>query len=301
MPSRIFQIRYRLFTAVLLGLSPAALLQFSSFAAEESTQDKPQRNVDGIMDNSFFIEEAYNQEAGVVQNIWNAFYAVDRVRGPDDKLLLMSFTQEWPLFSQDHQLSYTLPYNFSRSGGRSSNGIGDVLLNYRYQAYFNKHSLTAFAPRVSLIVPTGDEALGFGDNSWGWQFNLPFSTTLGDHWFVHANAGLTFLPNSGPPPREDLLHYNLGASVIYAATPDLHFMLEWVSIWNQVRGELGGLRREHSPIISPGLRKAFNFANGSQLTLGVAAPIGLSASAPDFGAFLYVSFEHFFTKQEPAK
>jgi len=281
----------------LVGLSAGILMSLDGIAAEPLVTDKPQRNVAGIMDNSFLIEEAYNQEPGVVQDIFSATFGVDKVRGPDNNALLLSFTQEWPLFSQAHQLSYTLPYVFSRIDGHSSDGIGDIFLNYRYQAYFKKETLTAFAPRVSLVVPTGDESIGFGDNSWGYQFNLPFSTALGGFWFVHANAGLTHLLGAGSRPRHDLLHYNLGASVIYAATPNLHVMLEWVSLWNEVPGSSESFLHEHAAIISPGLRKAFNFANGSQLTLGVAAPIGLTRSATDFGALLYVSYEHFFSKR----
>ena len=39
-------------------------------------------------------------------------------------------------------------------------------------------------------------------------------------------------------------------------------------------------------------------ANDSQLVLGLAAPVGLTRAAPDFGAFLYFSFEHRFAKGE---
>jgi len=44
------------------------------------------------------------------------------------------------------------------------------------------------------------------------------------------------------------------------------------------------------------VRKAFNLRGGSQFVLGIAAPIGLTRSAPDYGVFLYVSFEHSFVK-----
>ncbi len=40
-------------------------------------------------------------------------------------------------------------------------------------------------------------------------------------------------------------------------------------------------------ILSPGVCYAFKFKNESQLVIGVAAPIGLSAAAPDYGVFLY--------------
>jgi hypothetical protein len=249
------------------------------------------------MDNSFFIEEAYNQEAGVVQHILNAVYGLDRIAGADENRLFLAFTQEWPIFSRAHQFSYTVPYSFESIGDQSSDGIGDVLLNYRYQAFFDEHTLMAIAPRFSLILPTGDAERGFGNDTLGYQWNLPFSTALGDSWFVHANAGLTFLPEAGPSPGRDLLIYNLGASAIYAVTPEFNLMLEWLGVWNEsIDG--GGTSREFESLISPGFRQAFNFAGGAQLVVGVAVPIGLTAGAADIGVFGYVSFEHFFLSQK---
>jgi hypothetical protein len=246
-----------------------------------------QRNVDGIMDNSFFVEEAYNQEPGVVQHIFNAIYTHQSFDGSDENRVDLLFTQEWPLFSQRHQLSYTVPYSFIESG---QDGLGDMLLNYRFQAFLDETTLTAFAPRASLVLPTGDEGRGLGEDSVGFQGNLPFSTALGDSWFVHANAGLTFLPDTSS--GADLLHYHSGASAIYAATPDLHFLVEWIGVWADSAGD----GHEFESLISPGVRHAFNFQNGSQLVLGLAVPIGLTSSAPDVGAFLYCSFEHAFLK-----
>ena len=254
--------------------------------------------VRGIMDNSFFVEEAYNQEAGVVQHIFAAVHSVTQVSGPDDRAWDLAFTQEWPLFSQTHQVSYTVPFKAVETGGQSASGVGDMFLNYRWQAVFHEDTLTAFAPRLSLILPTGDEQKGFGDDTLGYQVNLPFSTALNDRWFAHANAGLTFLPDAGTSPTHDLLKYNLGASAIYAATGRLHLMIEWVGYWDESSTGGGGTDREFSSIISPGLRYAFNFKNDSQLVLGIAAPIGLNNASPDIGVFLYVSFEHAFQRKK---
>ena len=270
--------------------TPKMVLLAATLAALPAATHGGDRPVDGIMDNSFLVEEAYNQEAGVVQHIWTALYQVNRMRGPDEKTWEFGFTQEWPMGSQTHQFSYTTPYSFMESDGEKINGPGDMLLNYRYQAYFNEQTLTAFAPRLSLVLPTGDET--FGDDTVGTQINLPFSTALGDNWFIHANAGTTWLPDAGSANERDLVHFNLGSSVIYAATKDLHFMVEWIGNWNDQ-----GDGREFESVISPGARKAFNFANDSQLVLGVAAPIGLNKRSPDFGVFLYCSFEHFFQRK----
>src|SRR6516164_6055765 len=72
----------------------------------------------GIQDNSFFIEEAYNQEPGVVQHILNV--PIDLTNGSRE--ITPSFTQEWPVFSQTHQFSYTIPYVFTED----DNGTADM-------------------------------------------------------------------------------------------------------------------------------------------------------------------------------
>src|SRR5262249_49215036 len=158
-------------------------------------------------------------------------------------------------------------------------------------------SLTAFAPRFSLVLPTGEYRKGFGNNSLGYQWNLPFSTTFGDRWFVHANAGLTYLPDAGDAPTHDLLSFNLGASTIYCVNDRFNLMLEWVGNW--IESPLGdGTDRHFFSVISPGMRYAFNFESGAQLVVGLAAPIGLTSGSPDLGAFLYLSFEHRFLGAE---
>ena len=74
-----------------------------------------------IADNSFLLEEAYNQESRVVQHI-NAFLR------SESGSWLYTFTQEWPAWGQRNQFSYTLPLLDGQSGDAR---FGDVLLNYR--------------------------------------------------------------------------------------------------------------------------------------------------------------------------
>jgi hypothetical protein len=254
-----------------------AFIFCSGLSSVTGAEDERKRPVDGIMDNSFLVEEAYNQEPGVVQHIFNAIYGFEKFSGAGPRRLDLSFTQEWPAWGQAHQFSYSIPYSFSFADHQ--------------QAFFDERTLTAFAPRLSLIVPTGDAAKGFGADTVGFQGNLPFSTTLNDWWFVHANAGLTFLPHAGPQPRNDLLNFNLGASAIFCPTERLNLMLEWVGAWNET-SFLTGTHREFSSVISPGLRFAFNFPGEAQLVFGVAAPIGLTRNTPDIGLLFYLSFEH---------
>lgn len=254
------------------------------------------RPAKGVQDNSFLVEEAYNQEAGVVQHILNLTYDYNRAPGSDDKEWGLSFTQEWPLFSQTHQVSYSVPYTFLDSGGRSVDGFGDVELNYRFQALYESDTSPAFAPNFGLILPTGDESEGLGDDTVGYDFGLPLSRIVSDRWTLHANAGMTLFPGLD---GRDPVNFSLGGSAIYAVTSDFNLMLETVGEWIETVDSGGGIERDFEAVISPGMRYAFNLEAG-QLVLGVAAPIGLTSATPDYGAILYLSFEHFFKREKDA-
>lgn len=250
------------------------------------------RTAEAIQDNSFLVEEAYNQEAGVVQHIFTAGYDVDRMNGEDDRSWDLAFTQEWPFLSQRHQLSYTVPYGFLDGSGGNEHGFGDVLLNYRFQALFESDDLPAFAPRFSIILPTGDESKGLGDDTLGYQINLPFSKVVHDRWTLHVNAGVTLFPDFR---ERNPISYNLSGSAIYAVSREFNLMVELLGDWVETVQEDRSMDREFQAVISPGLRHAFNTGT-SQLVLGIAAPLGLNSDAPDFGAFVYASFEHFFKR-----
>jgi hypothetical protein len=243
----------------------------------------------GIQDNSFFIEEAYNQEPGVVQHIFNL--PIDFTNGSRE--IAPSFTQEWPVFSQTHQFSYTIPYVFTED----DNGMADMRLNYRLQAFMEDKYTPAFAPRLSLVLPTG-----FGAGVVGYEFNLPFSKIVSDRWTLHFNAGMSVFPNAHQ--SRHLTNYNVGASAIYAVSRDFNLMLETLAGWNEDIAEGGfafeeTVERSTTAIISPGMRYAFNLPNDAQLVIGAALPIGLTSDSPDWGMFFYCSFEHPFVRSEP--
>ena len=126
-----------------------ALLLIALPALAQTTTDSATKV---ISDNSFLIEEAYNQEAGVVQHISN--YRRDRDGG-----WLATFTQEWPLGGPRDQFSYTLPL---QSAGGSSASLGDIALNYRRQVLGHDDEPIWFAPRLSLVLPSGSARKGTG-------------------------------------------------------------------------------------------------------------------------------------------
>jgi hypothetical protein len=85
----------------------------------------------GISDNSFPIEEAYNQDPGVVQHISNFS------RADEGGSWVFSFNQEWPLRGLRHQISYSIPLlHEDGTGAHRLNGVGKPLV-------FALHSLLA--------------------------------------------------------------------------------------------------------------------------------------------------------------
>jgi hypothetical protein len=239
----------------------------------------------GIQDNSFFVEEAYNQEAGVVQHIFNL--PIFSTHG--DKEISPNFTQEWPFFGQTHQLSYTVPYTFTEN----ENGFEDVRLNYRLQALMESGRMPAFAPRLSLVLPVGDADKGFGNDRLGYEANLPFSKIVSDRWTLHFNAGGSVFPDVHD---HDLWNYNLGASAIFAVSKNFNLMLESVVNWEEDVAARKNVDHTVSALISPSARYAINLPNDLQIVVGAAIPVGLTSDSPDWGVFFYLSFEHPFIR-----
>jgi hypothetical protein len=238
----------------------------------------------GILDNSFIVEEAFNQEPGIFQNI----FGVDFGEGSNWDF---GFTQEWPLGSQRHQLSYTV--RASRLDG--SAGVGDLLVHYRYQLWVETAGRPAFSPRVSVIVPSGSEEDGRGAGVVGWQMNLPFSKQGGDLYY-HWNAGFTWLPGVGGKTGAtadnelNLISPFLAASVIWRTTSMFNVMLETLAEFEEQIDASGGTEHSNNFTVSPGFRTGWNLSD-HQLVVGLAAPITFSRGTTDTAAFAYFSYE----------
>lgn len=230
-----------------------------------------------IADNSFLVEEAFNQEKGIFQNI----LLFQRSSGGDWQL---EFTQEWPVGGQTHQFSYTIPY--------AEVGIGELMLNWRVQARSEDAGGPAISPRLSVVLPTGN------DDSYraGVQFNLPISRQFGD-LYVHANGGGT-LDRVDLFETHSLISPHGGLGLIYRVWPMVHLMAEGVVRSEQTVQAAGDVcctkQRETVVLVSPGVRAGFNLGE-HQLVLGAAAPLTVEGPGGD-GLLLYLSYELPFTR-----
>jgi hypothetical protein len=220
-----------------------------------------------IADNSFLVEEAYNQEAGVVQHI--STWSRPHGGGAWD----YSFTQEWPLGGVTHQVSYTIP--IVDPTGAEAAGVGDAALNYRYQLVGEGGSVQV-APRGSLLLPTGSAEEGRGTGDVGIQVNLPVSWEVSPAVVTHWNAGATMIGSS--------TDVQLAASAVWRVRRAVNLLLE--ALWLDPDGVY----------LNPGVRWAHDLAGGLQVVPGVAYTVAIGPDAGRDALFLYLSLEHPFRR-----
>jgi hypothetical protein len=265
-------------------LAPLLILLLTATACAQQSSAQEAKS---IQDDSFLVEEAYNQERGMVQHI-NSF----QLSHSGD--WVYTFTQEWPVPDEKHQLSFTLPV--LQMEGNS--GVGDIELNYRYQLVGNGAARLAIAPRFSVLLPTGDHKKELGAGGVGLQVNIPVSVVLHPQLVTHWNAGVTFTPSAknADGVRDNTTNFNLGQSCIWLVHPNFNVLFE--TVWTSVESiESRGVKtRSSTLLVNPGIRWAHNFSSGLQIVPGLAFPVGIGPSSGDWGVFFYLSFEHPFAK-----
>lgn len=285
----------------------AAGLIITSIAAAQETTPAPKKGgylfygQPAIEDNSMLVEEAFNQETGVIQHISN--FVIDRGE------FVYNYTQEIPLADVKHQLSIGLSYaSFKKPEGYGllnnnylTKGLGDVFVNYRPMLW-GKNDWALVIPRFTVIVPTGNSRYGFGSGGWGGQFNLAVTKRLNSKITTHYNAGYTAVrkadyfayTNDGTPElryERNLRTANLGASVIWLVHPKFNLMTEYVSSFGQTINDSGSLDHDNVTVINPGFRFALDIGK-CQIVPGMGIPLNFSnGTFSGTGAFFYLSIE----------
>lgn len=261
-------------------------------AAPQSSSSQQSEDPEPIKDNSFLIEEAYNQEPGTTQE-------VSRFRLTRDGLRY-TLSQDFPLWSKRHQFTYEVPL-FRSSDPTQGRGIGDISLSYRYQLV-DRESV-AVAPRATLILPTGNESEQFGTEQlgkggFGFEFNIPVSTKLGRHFVTHSNFGATFTPRarSTTGERASTQDFFAGQSLVWLLHPKFNLLVE--GLYEDEEQVIGTnqTERDHSFTINPGARVAIDLPGNFQIVPGLSVPVGLGPSRDERAVLFYLSFEHPFQR-----
>ncbi len=264
--------------AVLLALAP------SSFAgAREAIEEER------IEDNSFLIEEAYNQEPGVLHHM-ATFQRSFSTGG-----WVGTYTEEWPVTDEHNQVSLTATVQRLTAGSGSATGFGDLLLNYRRQVYRADDSSVIAVARLSMVLPTGDPRRSLGGGGVGLQVNFPVSLLLGPWFSTHWNLGGTWVP-AGSRAGQGGVHtqFLAGQGLDWFPHRNLNFLLEVLWTTTQFTPSAGGGPAEHANalLLSPGFRHLVEAAPEWEIVWGVALPIGVGPSAGQQSLMLYLSFEH---------
>jgi hypothetical protein len=236
-----------------------------------------------IEDNSFLIEEAYNQDESVVQHI--SLFQRDWRAGTWN----YAFTQEWPAPGHPRQqLSYTLVGIDAGDGA----GFGDAWFNWRYQVVSGPR--VAVAPRLSLVLPTGDADRGRGAGHAAIDTNLPISVRT-RHVTLHTNVGATALIASGGNGPSTVVRF--GEGLVFLPRSRVNVLVEVLSAHARERRVTGGTRWETEGTISPGVRWAHDVGR-LQIVPGVAVPVVLARDRrAEWSVLGYLSFEHPFGKR----
>jgi hypothetical protein len=212
-----------------------------------------------IRDNSFLVEEAYNQDRNVVQHIGT--FTSSR-----NGAWAANVTDEWPLGGVRNQVSVGLTLGEAGLGTQ----YGTLALNYRRQVFGAPDAAVIVSPRLSLLASLGSSS----DRVPGLQANVPVTAVLSESFVSHWNLGATI--GTGPTIL------NVGASVVWLTLPWMNFLVEGVF--------LGAAGQPPTYIVSPAVRWALNFG-AVQVVPGVAIPLHFARSGEN-AVLLYLSIEH---------
>ena len=270
---------------VRCGARAAAIILFSaaSLDAQASTPAP-----EPVRDNSFLVEEAFNQPAGVVQH-------VALVDAPSKGGLSFTLGEEWPIRGMRHQLSYSIPVQRAAIGGLT--GIGDIGIHYRYQLAGIAGGRRFLAPRLSVYLPSGDEALGMGAGGTTFEALAPLTLELRKVSF-NGNLGGSITPRArdGAGNVAGTSSITAGVSLMWVATRTFNLLLE--TLWSRETTVVGPAQvfPERELTVSPGFRWAQDFGGDVQLVRGAALSITRGPEGITRAAVFYLSIEHPFSR-----
>ncbi|WP_408098048.1 hypothetical protein ACJVC5_03740 [Peredibacter sp. HCB2-198] len=238
-----------------------------------------------IEDNSFLLEEAYNQEWGVYQFI-QQYQTYNNSNN-----FTYAFTNEIPITDKTHQFSYG--FGYERYDGVEHGSITDTTLSYRWQPV-NRDGIL-IAERFGLVVPTGSVEKGTSAGVYGFEFVQAATITMAPQWMNHWNFGFKVLPaakTAGVDKRRTLTTFKAGTSLIYFLSDHFNLMLEGLLESGQGIDEDGNKIVETSFTINPGFRFDWNLDwKDTQIVPGVSFPTELINGPTQQAVLVYLSIE----------
>ncbi len=237
-----------------------------------------------LEDNSFLLEEAYNQKPGEFQFIqgYRSFHSGKEYHFISDG--------EMALGSEKHQFSYQI----TRLKEEVDHGsFGDTTLNYRIQSVNELDFLMAH--RFGLILPSGSVKENSGYGVTGFKYVQASSFLLSDEWDNHWNLLFTHYPEAKvkfSDKRRTLNEYGISSSLVYHWKENLNFLLEGIYEAHEKLNFKNQKKYDYHFILNPGVRTAIDLSwKETQTAPGISFPVRYQEDQIDHGVVLYLSIE----------
>jgi hypothetical protein len=224
-----------------------------------------------LLSNAILVETAYHQEADELESTL-AFSTDRRRRG-------LTFSQEWPLGSERHQLSIEVPAATQASTAWGDLQVAAVGLSYGYLLRRAETSRVIASPTVGLAL-----AAGFEDDepATGVEVALPVSAMLSDHFATTTRLGVEVGLGGAHGEEETPVVFEVGQSLVWMARPTLNVVLD-VTWEREEEGHAAEV------VVCPGVRWAHRLRGGVVVVPAVGA---YHSSHRGMGVILSASIEH---------
>lgn len=264
--------------------------------AHQSEQGEPHEAAEArtrrwLQSNELLVETPYLQERGEVEHS----FSMRRTRNEN---WVSTFRQEWPLFSNKHQLSFSIPAQTGRNEA-AQRGFGDVEVEYQYQLIGSNESRLTIAPGVGVSFPTGSLAKELGAGAPGFALSLPVGFMLTPALGLNTHLETGIFRHTRNSAQEPLHQYEFaaGQSLVWYVRPKLNALLE--AKWERSVIREGENPRQHEDelFVAPGIRWAHILNNRFVIIPGISVPLGVGPSRGDRGIMFSFAVEHPFGRR----
>lgn len=256
----------------------------------------------------FLAGGPYTQKKNSPQIIWANRWFRARDAGTSTRECLGAGRFEWGLTNRleadfefgalaqhEHTLGLT---TFSESGA------DDLLVGVRYRLLDESFAPITLTTGPQVIAPTASRRRELGTGEVGYAWDTAVAKDWGGPVFLLVSVNLSVTPDvpafpDGSGPKFDLSSLGWGVALGWRALErpatngsnhDLHVLFELGGAREDAIA--GGTRARSSPVLfSTGVRYGFLSRGGRLAEIGVAFPVGLTASAPDWGIVLQLQYE----------
>lgn len=232
----------------------------------------------------FITEKAFPEDEAVFSLIFNE--NMDSIEG--------EFLYE-QRFGPRNQLEFKVPFGWGKipvsddpgSPTDWTSNLGDFAVAVKRAFYHDWQRGTIFSASAEVIIPTGDEANGFGKGTFIFEPFLTFGQILMSDFFLHTQAGLELSANRDKSQHEVFFRMALGRSFVSGRFGRLWSpMIELLMARELISGE--SIMWD----VVPQMQVTLSTRRHIRINLGVRIPVNKTAER-DWQVLLYFLWDWF--------